>query len=199
MLARAEGQPDEGELVVAAQAGRAEAFACLVGRYQPRVLRFLYHESGDAELAADLTQETLLAGWRSIRQLRDPDAFGPWLYRIARNNLHMARRRGRSPLSLDWLTERASRLIPALHRADTTTPAGERDAIQIALDTLTPALREALLRHALWGFTGSEIADMTGISISAARKRVARAEQQFRERYDVTQSSTPGVSHDQHL
>jgi RNA polymerase sigma-70 factor (ECF subfamily) len=199
MLARAEGQSDDGELVVAAQAGRAEAFACLVGRYEPRVLRFLYHESGDAELAADLTQETLLAGWRSIRQLRDPDAFGPWLYRIARNHLRMARRRNRRPLSLDWLMERASGLLPALRRPDTATRIGERDAIQQALDTLTPPLREALLLHALWGFTGSEIAEMSGVSIAAARKRVARAEQQFRERYEANQSSTSGDSHDQHL
>jgi hypothetical protein len=46
VLASEEDQPEsvDEELVVAAQAGRTEALACLVGRYEPRLLRFLYHK-----------------------------------------------------------------------------------------------------------------------------------------------------------
>lgn len=166
------------------------AFGALIDRHYAAVLRFLTRQTGDPELAADLTQACFLDAYRSRHQLADPDAFTAWLFGIARNQLRMEwRRRGlRRLVSLDWLTSRATDTMPALSRNDETTALHERDRIQQTLDELSPTLREALLLHNLCGFRGGEVAAILGISADAARKRIVRAEAEFRDRYGAVVS-----------
>ena len=179
------------------------AFAALIDRYYAPLLRYLTRQSGDGELAADLTQATFLAAYRSRDQLADEGAVGAWLFGIGRNELRMEwrRRRLRRLVSLDWLAPRGEgtasegeRRAPtgsglaALQRADASEPCAERDRIQRVLDGLSPTLREALLLHALCGFAGGEVAAIVGVSPAAARKRIARAEAAFRERYRASET-----------
>jgi RNA polymerase sigma-70 factor (ECF subfamily) len=175
-------EPGDAELAAAARAGSAAAFVTLVERYEPAVLRYLYHRAGDSQLAADLTQETFLTAWRDLRRLRDERAFAGWLYRIAANQLRMAWRRERRVVSLDWLAERG---VPIPGRTDNATATSERDAIGRALATISPKLREALLLHTVWGFIAAEVAKIQSISLAAARKRIGRASEQFRATYNA--------------
>ena len=182
------------------------AFAALVDRYYASLLRYLTRQTGDAELAADLTQATFLAAFRCRHQLADEAAVGAWLFGIARNQLRMEwrRRRRRRFVSLDWLAPRREGTssgagptleAPALRADDASGPCAERDRIQRVLDQLGPTLREALLLHSLCGFSGGELAAIVGISPDAARKRIARAEAAFRERYRAAEAQD-GVDDD---
>lgn len=179
-----------GSIVGFDQAKDAAAFAPLVDRYYAPLLRYLTRQTGDGELAADLTQASFLAAYRNRRQLATAEAFPGWLYQIARNEMRMEwrRRRLRRWVSLDWLPGpegQASGRVDGLSRPDASGPCQERDLIQRVLDGLSPALREALLLHGLCGFTGGEVATILGISPAAARKRIARAEEAFRQRYRI--------------
>lgn len=169
------------------------AFGVLIDRHYTGVLRFLTRQTGDSELAADLTQACFLDAYRSRHQLADEGAFAAWLFGIARNQLRMEwrRRKLRRLVSLDWLTSHTADLIPALSRDDDSTALHERDRIQQTLDELSPSLREALLLHDLCGFRGGEVAEILGISADAARKRIVRAEAEFRARY--SSAATPAI------
>lgn len=182
-------RPDRTE--APATAGDGAAFGVLVDRHYASVLRFLTRQTGDPELAADLTQACFLDAFRSRHQLANDDAFAAWLFGIARNQLRMEwrRRKLRRLVSLEWLTSRAADSLPGLRREDETASLDERDRIQQTLDGLSPNLREALLLHNLCGFRGSEVAEMLGISADAARKRIVRAEAEFRHRYGAATSN----------
>src|SRR5260370_20524201 len=65
------------------QAGDRPAFEQLVRRTARVVFARLYLESGRAQIAEDLVQETFLIAWRSIRQVTDPRGFRTWLLSIA--------------------------------------------------------------------------------------------------------------------
>jgi RNA polymerase sigma-70 factor (ECF subfamily) len=166
-------------------AGDSAVFGALIDQHYAAVLRFLTRQTGDPELAADLTQACFLDAYRSRHQMASQDAFAPWLFGIARNQLRMEWRRQkvRRLVSLDWLASRAGDAIPALSRGDDTAALHDRDRIQQVLDDLGPTLREALLLHNLAGFRGAEVAGILGISADAARKRIVRAEAEFRQRY----------------
>ncbi len=166
-------------------AGDVAAFATLTERHYPAVLRYLTRQTGDPHLAADLVQETFVAAFRHMDQLRDDLSFPAWIFQIARNQFRaeLRRRRLRSAISLDWLFERPGEIDAALSLADQSTDVARRDDIQRALDRLPPAPREALLLHALGGFTGLEVSRILGISHEAARKRINRAEADFRDHY----------------
>ena len=77
----------------------AEALAPALERYVARFVR------GDAHLARDLVQDTLLSAWKHLPDLREPNLLQAWLYRVAfRNAMSVLRRRGprRRPIrSLD--------------------------------------------------------------------------------------------------
>jgi RNA polymerase sigma-70 factor (ECF subfamily) len=93
-------EPSEAELVLRSQTGDRAAFERLVRRSARGVYARLYLDVGRADRAEDLSQETFLVAWRSIRQLTDPDGFRPWLLSIAKTvAIDAARREGRKKRS----------------------------------------------------------------------------------------------------
>src|SRR3954451_5484018 len=75
----------DARLTIAASQGDDDAFAVLYERYAPRIGAYLMRLVGDEHLAQDLTHEVFVSALRRLRTDRPPIAFGPWLYRIARN------------------------------------------------------------------------------------------------------------------
>ena len=78
---------DERDLALLRQAraghrGSLDTLAALVGE---RVYAHVNRVTLDAELAQDLTQETLLEVHRSLDRLREEDRFWIWVFRIASN------------------------------------------------------------------------------------------------------------------
>ncbi len=83
--------PERGEpqldvsIVIQAKAGDEGAFDRLYLRYFHLIAIFLIHLVGDEETGYDLAQNTFVRAWRSLGQLKQPEAFLGWLYQIARN------------------------------------------------------------------------------------------------------------------
>lgn len=64
------------------------AFGQLVERYQDTVRRFLLHLCGDSELAYDLSQETFIRAYISLRTFQGLSGFQTWILRIAYNQFY---------------------------------------------------------------------------------------------------------------
>ena len=78
-------------------AGDDRAFGELYDDWYDRVFDLARRIVRDDELAADVAQDTFLSAWKNIGTLEDPNAFGGWLLRIARNRaLNVGGREGRS-------------------------------------------------------------------------------------------------------
>ncbi len=75
----------ETNLVICAQRGDEAAFEGLVRRVSRLVYARLYLEVGDAHLAEDLLQETLMTAFRTLNQLTSAEKFRSWILRIAQN------------------------------------------------------------------------------------------------------------------
>lgn len=76
----------EHELIDAAKAGSADAFADLVRSYRVRLLRFLVTRSASYADAEDALQDTLIAAYRYLHSYDSRWRFSTWLYRIAIRN-----------------------------------------------------------------------------------------------------------------
>lgn len=64
------------------------AFGQLVERYQDTVRRFLLHLCGDPELAYDLSQETFIRAYISLKTFQGLSGFQTWVLRIAYNQFY---------------------------------------------------------------------------------------------------------------
>jgi RNA polymerase sigma-70 factor (ECF subfamily) len=76
----------ELQLVDAAKAGSADAFADLARRYRERLLRFLLTRCASFADAEDVLQDTLINAYRYIHSYDPRWRFSTWLYRIAIRN-----------------------------------------------------------------------------------------------------------------
>lgn len=144
-------------------------------------------QTGDPEAAADLTQQTFLDAYERLERLQPGQPFGPWLHWIARYNfLPWWRQRKKLPqASLEEMSEKGTIIIgDNIAVSDGAGIIIERDAIQQALNSLSPTMREALLLHELSGYKTREIAQILCISEAAAGRRVGRALAQFRKYYN---------------
>lgn len=72
-------------LAGAAREGDETAFELLVDRYHRLIFKIAYNKCNHAMDAEDLTQEIFLHAFRSLPNLRDPQAFLGWLLAIAHN------------------------------------------------------------------------------------------------------------------
>ena len=84
------------ELVERAKAGDHEAFSELGRLWVDRLYAIACLILRDPERANDATQEALIACWRDLRGLRDPDRFEAWIRRILVNACYREARRTRS-------------------------------------------------------------------------------------------------------
>ena len=153
------GPPDpiveRRELVARTRGGDADAFATLVGTYQPFVFRWAIALSGDRDEAEDITQEVFVRVHRKLSSFRGDGPFEGWLYRIIRRVALRTRQdpsRQEASLPLDvYITDpgarvdrqRAIELIQAVAR---TLPLRQREVFILCdIEGRTPAQAAAML------------------------------------------------------
>ena len=81
------------ELFRLSRDGDREAFGRIVERYQTLVCSLAYSACGNFSGSEDLAQETFVAAWRQIAELREPGKLRSWLCGIVRNLSANAARR----------------------------------------------------------------------------------------------------------
>ena len=159
-----------------------------VEQYRPAIQRYVLKLVGDADLAEDLTQETLLRAYQRVANLEDPGALQSWLYRIATNVCYDAfRQRHHRPadVSLSGLAESAADIVlpdeTRLLPDQLLEQHAMSDCITQFLTRLPEAERTVLLLHDLQGFTDPEIADQVQSSLPTVKIRLHRARVRLRK------------------
>ncbi len=119
----------------------------------------------DVDLAQDAFQETFLRAFRAYSRLPETANYRAWLYRIASNVCHDARRqRARRPLPLDEALLYGDSLEDSAHELAL--------AVRSFVDSLPGRQREAVLLRKFQGLGYDEIATALGCSMDAARANV---------------------------
>ena len=89
---------NDAELVSESLSGNRDAFGRIVAQYQSLICSLAYSATGSLSQSEDLAQETFLAAWKQLADLREPDKLRAWLCGIARNLINYSlRRQGREP------------------------------------------------------------------------------------------------------
>lgn len=179
---------DERALVEAARQDPG-AFATLYRRYVERIHAYAYRRSGSRAIAEDVTSTTFEKALRGLDRYRwrEP-GIGPWLFRIASNELvDVHRRQDRQ----DRVTERL------LHQREAvSTPEDDvvrDDAVRAALDRIAPRYQRALTLRYLADLSNEEAAAAMGLSRATMAVVVHRAGAALRR--VIEQDRRAGVTH----
>jgi RNA polymerase sigma-70 factor (ECF subfamily) len=163
------------DLVERAMAGDREAFTELtrlsIGRLYA-VARLILR---DSERAEDATQEALVAAWRQLSALRDPDRFDAWLRRLLVRACYRE-------ASQDQRQRRiAARIEPiAMTGADPGIALADQDELERGFARLAPDQRALLVLHYYLGLPVQETSDILGIPVGTVKSRLFRSTQQMR-------------------
>ena len=164
----------DAELVAAVLAGDIEAFSGLVRRHEDTCVRFAVRMLGSRADADDALQSAFMRAFRGLRSCREPDRFGGWLYQIVVNECRTyASRQRRRELRFTPTTDAIERAVAPGSEPEEDADVGGH--IENALGMLPADQREAFLLKHVEEMTYDEMAEMTGVSISALKMRVKRA------------------------
>ncbi|HEY5383156.1 MAG TPA: sigma-70 family RNA polymerase sigma factor [Candidatus Paceibacterota bacterium] len=176
------------DLISAYLGGDEPAFAELTRRHLSGVYSFIARFIGNAEEADDITQETFLKAWKSLKKYdRQTSKFKTWLLRIARNSaIDFLRKKKHVPFSQFDTEDGANVLTETVPDTEELPDAllikleGAKE-VRKTLEQLPPKAREVLLLYYTNDLTFEDIGEMLGEPTNTVKSRHRRALQSLRK------------------
>lgn len=170
---------EESRLVELSVRGDETSFLQLYQKYYNKVFSISKGILLDTEEAEDCTQEIFSLAYKNLNRFDKRSKFSTWLYKIAVNRSIQQGRKLKHLRKNVSLNEQAEN-IPA---QSSTSEDHEDVNVSVALEKL-PDTDRAILTLFYWDeLTLQEIGDSLGCSPNAAKTRLFRAREKFKEAY----------------
>jgi RNA polymerase sigma-70 factor, ECF subfamily len=167
-------------------------YAVLVRRWEPPLTRYVRRLLGaNTQSAEDVLQETFLKAYVNLNDFDQTRPFGPWIYRIARNEAITLLRKKRiePPLvtgdDADLILERMSDGITAQEIYDQKRMS---EQIRAAIQSMDARYREALMLRYLDDKGYDEIADILEMPSGTVATLINRGTKQLRAALELAVS-----------
>ena len=178
-------------LVQRAQANDRAAFNEIVLKYKGKVYNFISRMVASALDAEDLTQETFIRAYLSIRSFQSRASLNTWLFRIATN------------LCIDYSRKQKTHIQPSSLSQQTESDDGEMEReipdrafdpqrllinselgkmVECALQELPEKLRTVVLLYDMEGLSYEEIAAIMNCPLGTVKSRLFNARTALREK-----------------
>ena len=163
--------------------GDRAAFDSLFEKYQDYVYNIVYGIVGKQEEAHDVTQEVFVQVYKALPTFRRGSRFATWLYRIAVNRAVDAARASKAWRWLPLMETLRATPDPADTPARSLDRKSDQDAVQRVLQMVPIQHRDVLVLRYYQELSIEEIAEVLSCSVAAAKVRLHRARQHFKEKY----------------
>ena len=155
------------ELVERAQAGDESAFAALAVRIGDRLFAIARHILRDQVMAEDAAQQAMIDIWRHLPELKDPDRFQPWSYRIVVRAAYAEAKHNRR-----WTLKPMEISADQTTNADHAGSVADRDQLERGFDRLPLDHRSVVVLKHYAGLSNEEIAAALDIPEGTVRSRL---------------------------
>lgn len=177
------------ELISKAKDGDAAAFNRVVLAYRKRILGTIARLIGRPEDVEDVGQEVFLRLFYSLDQLRTPEVFEPWLYRLTVNAAYdyLRRTRRRFESRMADLSEEHVQMADAAasgkEQREEQRKAGIREFVQYLLGSVSEEDRILLTLKEVEGLSLKELEQIYHVNENALKVRLFRARQRVLKAY----------------
>ena len=184
-------------LIQRAQAGDDAAFNEVVLAYRKRILGTIGRLIGRPEDVEDVAQEAFVRLYFSLDQLRTPDVFEPWLYRLTVNASYdyLRKQRRRKESRMADLSEQQVILADASAGGQENREETRRSQAREFAETLLSAVSEEdrilLTLKEVEGLSLRELHDIYKIGENALKVRLFRARQRVLKAYEQSRPAKP--------
>ncbi len=177
-----DSRAEDSRLIRAALRGDDQAYRQLMDKYHDQIYNFIYRMVHDHEQVEDLTQESFIKAFQSLKSFNEEFAFSTWLYKIATNNsIDFIRKRKLQMYSIDKPVESKDsdftfELPDETYEADKEVIRSQRATmLRNAINALPEKYRKVIqLRH-MEERSYEEIAGMLKLPIGTVKAHIFRA------------------------
>lgn len=180
---------DEKELILQACKGKEAAFEQLMLAYQTPIYNLCFRTLGNAEDAADATQEAFLKAWRYLDSFHFESAFSTWLYRLASNCcLDMLRSKKRRPVisivteDEDGEEQSYDPVDPSPRPDEILEQKEEKQLLNEALLSLDEIQRQIITLRVVNDLSYTEIGEILSLKEGTVKSRLSRARENLRKK-----------------
>jgi RNA polymerase sigma-70 factor, ECF subfamily len=183
------------ELIQRARSGDDSAFNQIVSTYRKRIMGTIARLIGRPEDVEDVAQDVFLRLYFSLEQLRTPEVFEPWLYRLTVNAAYdyLRKQRRRNESRMSDLSEEQVLLADAMAggRADADEQHRRkvRETVDILLGSVSEEDRILLVLKEVEGLSLKELEKIYNVKENALKVRLFRARQRVLKAYDASQEA----------
>jgi len=171
------------DLILKAKQGDDQAFNQIVQAYRRRILGTIARLIGRPEDVEDVGQEVFVRLYYSLDQLREPDVFEPWLYRLTVNAAYdyLRRQRRRPEARMSDLSEEQVVMADAdagtLAQREEVRQGKVRDFVNSLLGAVSEEDRVLLTLKEVEGLSLKQLENVYKVNENALKVRLFRARQ----------------------
>jgi len=183
----------EFELIRRAQQGDSAAFNEIVLAYRKRTLGTIGRLIARTEDVEDVAQEVFLRLYFSLDQLRAPEVFEPWLYRLTVNAAYdyLRKQRRRPEFRMADLSEQQVMMADAEAGGRAEQDEQQQKRLRESVDSLLGAVSEAdrvlLLMKEVEGLSLRELEKIYRVKENALKVRLFRARQRVLKAFETAE------------
>ena len=183
------------KIIERAQQGDEEAFTEIIRAYRKRILGTVYRMISRGDDVEDVGQEVFSRLYDSLQQLRAPQVFEPWLYRLTINACYDYLRRKRREVDVrmaDLSEEQVVAVDAALSgrkALEEDRKEGARELLEVLLDRVSPEDRMLLVLKEIQGLSLKELSEVYKVNTNALKVRLFRARKRVLRAYDEMMES----------
>src|ERR1700674_4497608 len=173
----------EFEVIERARSGDESAFNQVLQAYRKRILGTIARLIGKPEDVEDVGQEVFLRLYYSLDQLRTPEVFEPWLYRLTVNASYdyLRKQRRRNEARMSDLSEQQVMLADAAAGGKVSTEKERQKNVKELVEALLAAIPEQdrilLTLKEVEGLSLKELEKIYSVNENALKVRLFRARQ----------------------
>lgn len=190
-LQRSHDERRDRALVEQARTSDIDAFGRIIDVYNARLYGFVLRMVRNEEEALDITQETFIRAYQSLKRFDGRSSLRTWLFRIAQNLcIDRARKIKRNPIaeSVDWSDDSYSafEMEDGRNNPEQTLLHEELHmTVEDAIGMLSDKLREVLLLHDGEGMGYEEIAKTLAVPVGTVKSRLFLARQSLKKQIGI--------------
>ncbi|MBQ7346343.1 MAG: sigma-70 family RNA polymerase sigma factor [Clostridia bacterium] len=173
-------QNDE-TLVMLTLAGEQSAYEVLVTRYERTVILSALSVTHNRFMADDAAQDAFVTAWMKLNVLREPEKFGAWVCRIAKNCAANMITRYRSYLSLDELENCVAENEHETNPQVLYSASEDKEMLHKSISRLPQKVKEIICLHYFDGLSIAEIADRLRIAEGTVKWQLNNGRKKLRK------------------
>ncbi len=183
------------EVIQRARSGDDSAFNQIVSTYRKRIMGTIARLIGRPEDVEDVAQDVFLRLYFSLEQLRTPEVFEPWLYRLTVNAAYdyLRKQRRRHESRMSDLSEEQVLLADALAGGRVDADEQHRRKVRESVATLLASVSEEdrilLVLKEVEGLSLKELEKIYNVKENALKVRLFRARQRVLKAHDAAQEA----------